>query len=234
MTYPALEGVCKSIDYALLRPNASEEDVIKACEESKVWHFAAFCIHPFWLPLVEKHLRDSDVRICSVVGFPLGLNTTRIKIEEGKEAIDLGAQELDVVANLGLLKSGDLNGYIHDVRAFVESCKSYASRKGKECLVKVIIECAYLSPEEIRTVSSLLKESRADFLKTSTGFGPRGATLEDVRIMKEAVGDAMRIKVAGGIRKAEEVLSFLSAGAHRIGTSHAVEIAKEYKALLNK
>ncbi|MGC9003183.1 MAG: deoxyribose-phosphate aldolase [bacterium] len=233
MAYPPLEELGKMIDYAVLRPDTNEETIIRACEEAKKWHFAALCVHPCWIPLVRTNLQGSDVKLCSVVAFPLGTSTKSIKVAEARNAISLGADELDIVANLGLFKSGKQEEFLNEITALVETCRmhSLTLRKGN-VLTKIIIECGYLSKEEIRQISLLLLETGADFIKTSTGFGPRGTSLDDVRTIRNVVGGAMRIKAAGGIKSLNDVISFLGAGADRIGTSSAVQIMEEYRRMI--
>lgn len=229
-----IEDLNKILDYSILRPDATEEMIIKGCEEAKRWHFAALCVHPCWLSIARKYLRDSDVKLCTVIGFPLGANTTEVKIAEAKDAISLGAEELDIVANIGLFKSGKEKEFLEEVRAIVRTCKVQSLTSHNTGLItKIIIECGYLTEEEMRRIARILLDSEADFLKTSTGFGPRGTKLEDVRTIREVVGGAMRIKAAGGIKSLNDVLSFLSVGADRIGTSSAVEIMNEYIKVLS-
>lgn len=230
MANQPIEELAKMIDYAILRPDATEEIIIKGCEEAKRWHFAALCIHPCWLQIARENLKGSDVKLCTVVGFPLGTNATNVKIAEAKGAISLGAEELDIVANIGLFKSGKEEEFLSEVKSVVESCmvQSLISQRAG-IITKIIIECGYLTEEEIRRIAHLLLGSGADFLKTSTGFGPRGSKVEDVRAIREVVGGAMRIKAAGGIKSLGDVLAFLSAGADRIGTSSAVGIMEEYR-----
>ncbi|MBC7327585.1 deoxyribose-phosphate aldolase [bacterium] len=235
MAYPPIEEFGKMIDYAILRPDADEETIKKGCEEAKRWHFAALCVHPCWVPIAREHLKGSDVKLCTVVGFPLGTNTKNVKIAEAKNALSLGADELDVVANIGLFKSGKHEEFLEEIKAIVETCKmfSLSPRRGAT-IIKIIIECGYLNKEEIKQAARLLLGSGADFIKTSTGFGPRGSQVEDVRLIRGVVGGAMRIKAAGGIKTMNDVISFLTAGADRIGTSSAVEIMEEYRRALSK
>jgi deoxyribose-phosphate aldolase len=233
MAYPPIEELGKMIDYAILRPDASEEMVVKACEEARKWHFAALCVNPCWLPIAKEKLQGSDVKLCTVVGFPLGTNTKSVKIAEAKNAISLGADELDIVSNIGLFKSGKERDFIEEIIAIVETSKMHSRtiRRG-DIITKIIVECGYLSKEEIKQVATLLLESGADFIKTATGFGPRGSSLDDVRIIRSVVGGTLRIKAAGGIKTLNDVISFLGAGADRIGTSSAVQIMEEYRRMV--
>jgi len=230
MAHIPIEELVKMIDYAILRPDATEEMIVRGCEEAKRWHFAALCIHPCWLKIARENLKGSDVKLCTVVGFPLGANTTSAKIWEAKNAVSLGAEELDIVANLGLFKSGKEKEFLEEIESLVETCQSSSHNSyGGSIITKIIIECGYLTNEELKHIASLLLHSGADFLKTSTGFGPRNTTVEDVRTIRNVVGSSMRVKAAGGIRTLADVLCFLTAGADRIGTSSAVAIMEEYK-----
>jgi len=230
MAYPPIEELGKMIDYAILRPDATEEMIINGCEEAKRWHLAAICVQPCWISTAREKLRGSDVKLCTVIGFPLGTNTRNVKIAEAKNAISLGAEELDIVSNIGLFKSGRQEEFLEEVKSLVETCRMHSLTLHRGSVItKIIVECGYLSKEEIRQVSSLLLNSGADFLKTSTGFGPRGSSVEDVKIIRGVVGGAMRIKAAGGIKNLDDVVSFLTAGADRIGTSSAVPIMEEYR-----
>ena len=233
MAYPPIEELGKMIDYAILRPDASEEMVVKACEEARKWHFAALCVNPCWLPIAKEKLQGSDVKLCTVVGFPLGTNTKSVKIAEAKNAISLGADELDIVSNIGLFKSGKERDFVEEIIAIVETSKMHSRtiRRG-DIITKIIVECGYLSKEEIKKVATLLLESGADFIKTATGFGPRGSSLDDVRIIRSVVGGTLRIKAAGGIKTLNDVIGFLGAGADRIGTSSAVQIMEEYRRMV--
>ena len=210
------------IDHTLLKPEATEEQVRKLCEEAKEHAFASVCINPTYVSLAAEMLRGSAVKVCTVVGFPLGAHKTEIKVAEARCAIHDGAAEIDMVINIGALKSGEEELVHEDILVVVKACHE----AGAVC--KVIIEAALLTDEEKARACQAARRAQADFVKTSTGFGPGGATVHDVRIMAEAVrGTSMGIKAAGGIRSLADVQKMLEAGATRIGTSSGVQIMKE-------
>jgi deoxyribose-phosphate aldolase len=214
-------GIAPYIDHTLLKPEATREQVIKLCEEAVRFGFASVCINPWYVSLAAEHVRSSTVKVCTVAGFPLGATLPRVKILEAEEAIKLGAQEVDMVINVGALKSGQDEVVELDIRGVVEACH----RGGAIC--KVILETALLTTEEKVRASVACKNAGADFVKTSTGFGPGGATAEDVALMRAAVGREMGIKAAGGIRHIEDFKKMVSAGATRIGASASVRILEE-------
>lgn len=214
-------GIAPYIDHTLLKPEASREQVIKLCKEAVRFGFASVCINPWYVPLAAEHVRGSAVKVCTVAGFPLGATLPGVKIHEAEEAIKLGAQEVDMVINVGALKSGQDEVVELDVRGVVEACH----RGGAIC--KVILETALLTTEEKVRASVACKNAGADFVKTSTGFGPGGATAEDVALMRAAVGREMGIKAAGGIRNIEDFKKMVTAGATRIGASASVRILEE-------
>ncbi len=211
--------IAKTVDHTLLKPIANAEQVRELCAEARTNHFASVCVNPRWVPLVAKELAGSDVLVCTVIGFPLGANQTEIKAEEAKLAVKQGAQEVDMVIDLGSLKSGDFKAVEEDIRSVVKAA-------GK-ATVKVIIETCFLSDDEKRTACELAKKAGAHFVKTSTGFGSGGATAEDVKLMRKAVGDALKVKASGGIRSYHDAIAMLEAGADRIGTSSGVAIVAE-------
>ncbi|MEY8019317.1 deoxyribose-phosphate aldolase [Muriicola sp. SD30] len=207
------------IDHTLLKPTATEDDIKALCEEAVHHNFYAACVNSCYLPLAREILGTSEVKLAAVIGFPLGAMATEAKISEAKYCIKHGANEIDMVLNLGWFKSGRHQQIITEIK----SIKS-AIQKG---VLKVILETCYLSDEEIRTACELCLEGGADMVKTSTGFGPEGATLNAVNIMKESVGDKVGIKASGGIRDRETALEYIKAGATRIGTSSGVKMMKE-------
>ncbi|MFQ5663022.1 MAG: deoxyribose-phosphate aldolase [Terriglobia bacterium] len=209
------------IDHTLLRPEASRTDILKLCEEAKQFGFATVVVNPAWVAVAAAALRDTPVKVCTVVGFPLGATLPEVKIYESEQVVKLGAQEVDMVMNVGALKSGEDEMVEQDIRGVVEVCH----RGG--ALVKVILECALLSDEEKVRASHRAQAAGADFVKTSTGFGPGGATAHDVELMQLIVGPTMGVKAAGGIRSYEDVRKMLSAGATRIGASASVKILQE-------
>ena len=204
-----------------MKPDVSASGVRMACEEAKRYGFAAVCVPPSYVKMASWLLRGSGVRVCTVVGFPLGYAASEVKVAEARKAIEDGAEELDVVLNVSALKSGDLEAVKRDVRAVTDVAKAHG------VLVKVIIETCYLTDQEKVLACKLAKECGADFVKTSTGFGPQGATVDDVRLLRQVVGPDVGVKAAGGIRTLEDARAMIEAGATRIGTSHAVAIAEE-------
>jgi deoxyribose-phosphate aldolase len=218
---PAEEGVATLIDHTLLKPEATREDIRKLCEEAAKFGFASVCINPWNVAQAAELLRGSQVKVCTVVGFPLGATLPQAKIFEAEEAIKLGAQEIDMVENVGALKSGQDEIVEQDIRGVVEACH----RGGAIC--KVILETALLTREEKVRASMAAKKAGADFVKTSTGFSSGGATAEDVALMRAAVGAEMGIKAAGGIRSLEDVKKMVIAGATRIGASASVKIVEQ-------
>ena len=205
------------IDHTILKADAKEADVLRIIEEAKQHHFYSVCINPTWVSLASKELKDESVAVCTVIGFPLGANTSATKAFETKNAIENGANEVDMVINIGALKSKQYDAVQADIQAVVDAAKDKA-------LVKVIIEISLLSDEEIIKACELAKAAGADFVKTSTGFSTGGATVEAVKIMRATVGLDMGVKASGGIHNAEEALAMVEAGASRIGTSAGVSI----------
>jgi len=212
-------SIAKTIDHTILKPTATAEQVRELCAEARTNHFASVCVNPCWVPLVAKELNNSDVLVCTVIGFPLGANPTDIKVEETKWAVKNGAQEVDMVINIGALKGGDYKGVEEDIRAVVKAA-------GK-ATVKVIIETCFLSNDEKRIACEAAMKAGAHFVKTSTGFGTGGATVEDVKLMRKTVGESMKVKASGGIRSYHDAIAMLEAGADRIGTSSGVAIVAE-------
>jgi deoxyribose-phosphate aldolase len=211
------ERVASMIDHTLLKPNATRQEIEKLCEEARRYRFASVCINPCNVPLCAQMLRMTNVKVCTVVGFPLGANRSEVKAFETERAIIDGAQEIDMVINVGALKSKDLDLVERDIRAVVEACRSIV-------VSKVIIEAALLTDEEKVEACRLAKAAGADFVKTSTGFGPGGATAHDVALMRATVGSEMGVKAAGGIRDAATAREMIEAGASRIGASASVKI----------
>lgn len=205
------------IDHTLLKPDSTKEQIIELCEEAKAYHFATVCIQPTWVPLANTILKDSDVGITTVIGFPLGATSTFTKVAETRDAIASGATEVDMVINIGALKSQDDMGVFQDIKAVVEAADGVA-------VVKVIIETGYLTVEEKILACNLAKEAGADFVKTSTGFGPGAATVADIELMREAVGSDMGVKASGGVRDQETANQMVEAGATRIGASAGIAI----------
>jgi deoxyribose-phosphate aldolase len=219
----APSGVAAMIDHTLLKPDATRADIEKLCREAAEFHFATVCVNPVWVAESARLLAGSGVGVCSVVGFPLGATTADVKQFETRRAIFDGAIEIDMVINIGALKSGDLRAVERDIEAVVDPCR--------QCGVvsKVIIEAALLTDQEKVTACTLAKAAGADFVKTSTGFGPGGATAADVALMRKVVGAEMGVKAAGGVRDLEGLKTMVAAGATRVGASAGVKIVQESK-----
>jgi deoxyribose-phosphate aldolase len=211
------------IDHTLLKPDASQADIEVLCREAAEHRFASVCVNPTWVATCARLLRESPVVVCSVVGFPLGATTSDVKQYETRRAIFDGATEIDMVINVGALKSGDLRAVERDIESVVEPCHHCG------VVSKVIIEAALLSDEEKITACTLSKAAGADFVKTSTGFGPGGATAADVALMRRTVGSDMGVKAAGGVRDLEGLKAMVAAGATRVGASAGVKIVQETK-----
>ena len=209
------------IDHTLLKPDASATEIERLCREAAEFRFATVCVNPTWVAFCARLLRGSGVGVCSVVGFPLGANTPDTKQYETRRAIFDGATEIDMVLNVGALKSTDLRLVEQDIEGVTTPCRQAG------VVSKVIIEAALLSDEEKVTASTLTKAAGADFVKTSTGFGPGGATIADVMLMRRVVGDEIGVKAAGGVRDLEQMRAMVAAGATRVGASAGVRIVKE-------
>ncbi|WIF94203.1 deoxyribose-phosphate aldolase [Caminicella sporogenes] len=212
----------KYIDHTLLKPQATEEQIIKVCSEAKKYGFASVCVNPYYTSLVRKELEGTNVKTCVVIGFPLGANTKEVKAFETKQAIENGAQEVDMVINIGALKDKKYDVVRDDIKAVVDAAKGKA-------LVKVIIETCLLTDEEKIKACEIAKEAGADFVKTSTGFSTGGATVEDVKLMRKTVGPDMGVKASGGVRSKEDAEAVINAGANRIGASASVAIVEGIK-----
>jgi len=216
-----LRKLAALFDHTLLRPEARRGEVEKLCQEARQLGFAAVCVNPTWVALAAEKLRGSPVRVATVTGFPLGATSTAVKRAEAEAAILAGAREIDMVMNVGAMKSGELERVENDIHGVAEVCHPAGA------LLKVIIENAYLSDEEKVAACRTAKRAGADFVKTSTGFGPSGAKESDVRLMRETVGPEMGVKAAGGIRTLADALRLLAAGATRLGSSASVAILAE-------
>jgi deoxyribose-phosphate aldolase len=214
-------GFAGLIDHTLLKPEATRDEIRKLCQEAARFGFASVCINPWNVPLAAELLRGTKVKVCTVIGFPLGATLPRVKIYEAEEAIKLGAQEIDMVINIGALKSGLDDVVQSDIRGVVE-----ASHQGG-AICKVILETALLTVEEKVRASIACKQAGADFVKTSTGFSTAGATAEDVALMRAVVGSEIGVKAAGGVRSFEDLKKMVCAGATRIGASASVKIMEQ-------
>ncbi|MFC4388485.1 deoxyribose-phosphate aldolase [Gracilibacillus marinus] len=215
-------GIAKAIDHTLLKPDATKEQVTKILNEAKQYHFASVCINPQWVKYASEALMNTDVKVCTVIGFPLGATTSKIKALETRDAIDNGATEIDMVIAIGRLKSGDDDYVQEDIKQVVDAA-------GDDAIVKVIIETTLLTEEEKIRACQLAKKAGADFVKTSTGFAGGGATVEDVKLMAKTVGDEMQVKASGGVKDLETMRKMIEAGATRIGASAGVMILNGMK-----
>lgn len=209
------------IDHTILKPEATREDIVKLCREAREYGFISVCVNPYWVPLAAHELKGSPVKVCTVAGFPLGATPTAVKVAEAEQAIRAGAQEVDMVLNVGALRSGDFDTVREDVKAVAEACH----RGG--AILKVILETALLDDNQKVIASSLCKIAGADFVKTSTGFAKSGATAHDVALMRAAVGPGIGVKASGGIRTLSDLETMKAAGASRIGASASVKIVQE-------
>lgn len=206
----------KYIDHTILKPETTQEQVEKILSEAKEYDFASVCVNPTWVSLAAESLKDTDVKVCTVIGFPLGANTSAVKAFETEDAIANGADEIDMVINIGALKAGNDALVLDDIKAVVDA--------SGDKLVKVIIEACLLTDDEKVRACQLSKEAGADYVKTSTGFSTGGATVADVALMRKTVGPDMGVKASGGARSYEDAIAFIEAGASRIGASSGVAI----------
>lgn len=204
------------IDHTLLKATATVKDIIKLCEEAKAYSFYAVCVNSCYVALAKAELKNTKVKICSVIGFPLGAMSTKAKIEETKAALNDGADEIDMVINIGLLKSKDFNSVFKDIEAVKQVLPNHT--------LKVILETCYLEELEIIKATELAIQSGADFIKTSTGFGTTGASTHNVKLMKSIANNKVKLKASGGIRNSEIALEYINLGVDRLGTSSGIEI----------
>ncbi len=216
---PASDGLASLIDHTLLKPDGTRDQITQLCREAAQFCFASVCVNPVWVPLCAELLRGSGVKVCTVIGFPSGAHAPDVKAYEARRAVEQGAEEVDMVINIGALKSKDFALVEQDIRGVVQAV-------GKDTVVKVILETSLLTREEKVMGSSLSKAAGADFVKTSTGFAGGGATVEDVRLLRETVGPEMGVKASGGVRTKEEAEAMVAAGATRIGASAGVKIVR--------
>ncbi|MCF6306467.1 MAG: deoxyribose-phosphate aldolase [Flavobacteriaceae bacterium] len=209
-------NLSKYIDHTILKATATPSDIKQLCKEAKEYNFYAVCVNGCYVELAKEEVEGSEVKVAAVIGFPLGAMSIGSKITEALSCVDEGADEIDMVINIGMLKSGNLEYVGDEIFALRNICKNK--------ILKVIIETCYLSEEEKRTACQLAMNAGADFVKTSTGFGAGGATLEDVKLMKEVVGDKLKIKASGGIKDKETAKEYIALGISRIGTSSGIKI----------
>lgn len=206
----------KYIDHTLLKPEATQDQIEKLCQEAKQYDFASVCVNPYWVPFCKEELKDSDVKVCTVIGFPLGATSSASKAFETTHAIEQGADEVDMVMNIGELLAGHDQAVQKDIEAVVQAAQ------GK--IVKVILETCLLNDAQIERACSLCVKAKADFVKTSTGFNSAGANTHVVEVMKQAVKGQAKVKAAGGVRDQADMDAMIAAGADRIGTSHGIEL----------
>lgn len=206
----------KLIDHTLLKANATKGDITKLCDEAMQYDFASVCVNPVWVSYCAEYLKESDVRVCTVIGFPLGANTSQVKAYEAKMAIEEGADEVDMVINIGALKAGDMDTVYQDIQTVVDASQGHC--------VKVIIETSLLTDEEKVLACQQAMKAKATFVKTSTGFSTGGATIQDVALMKQTVGDQCEVKASGGVKTFEDMEAMVRAGASRIGTSSGISL----------
>lgn len=211
--------IAKMIDHTILKSEATESEIIKLCKEAIHYNFASVCVNPSMVPVAAKELKGTHVKVCTVIGFPLGATTTEVKAFETKDVIEKGATEVDMVINVGKLKERNLEYVKNDIKAVVEAAKGKA-------LTKVIIETCLLTEEEKIIACRLSKEAGSDFVKTSTGFSTGGATVEDIKLMRETVGPEMGVKASGGVRSKKDALAMIENGATRIGASASISICE--------
>ncbi|HDP69503.1 MAG TPA: deoxyribose-phosphate aldolase [Actinobacteria bacterium] len=219
----------KYIDHTILKPQASMCDVLSLCHEARKYGFATVFVNSYFVPFVSRELKKMGISVGTVAGFPLGASSTAVKCFEAANGILNGASEIDMVINIGAMKTGNLEEVYLDVVAVVEAARSAGQEIALEnVIVKVIIETCYLSNDEKKRAAEIVKKAGADFVKTSTGFGPEGAKVEDVELLRKVVGNSIGIKASGGIKTCEQVLAMIEAGATRIGTSFSVEIMESF------
>jgi deoxyribose-phosphate aldolase len=211
------EQIASRIDHTLLRADGTQNDIIQLCNEAIQYKFATVCVNPYWVPIAAQALKSSTVGITTVIGFPLGSSSSLIKAAEASDAISNGATEIDMVLNIGAMKSADYKAVERDIHGVAQACNGKA-------ILKVIIETCYLTDDEKRLAAELCIIAGADFVKTSSGFGPSGATLKDIQLLRKIVGDVMGIKASGGVRDLPFALQLIEAGATRLGTSSGIAL----------
>ncbi len=223
MPYSA-SSIARLIDHTLLRPEATRADIVQLCHEGLKYNFASVCLNGYWVPLAASQLAGSEVKVCTVVGFPLGATSTEVKVGETEAALRAGAQEVDMVLNIGALRGDEDRSVEEEIALVAAACHRHGA------IVKVILETSLLEDDQKMVASKLAQMAGADFVKTSTGFSSSGATVHDVELMRRAVGPDMGVKASGGIRTLDAVLKMLAAGATRIGTSAGVTIVEAARA----
>lgn len=233
------QEIASYIDHTILAPDAGVKEVLQICNEAKKYGFASVCVNPVNVQVAASELQGTAVKVCTVIGFPLGANTTEIKMAEAKDAIEKGATEIDMVINIGAAKEGRLSAVSSDICDVVSACRKAGKKAKKNIIVKVILETCLLDDDTIKNCCLCAKKAGADFVKTSTGFAslksgdgrllPNGASEHHVKIMRETVGPDMGVKASGGIRSAQMVAAMIAAGANRIGTSSGVRVIENWE-----
>ncbi len=221
--------LAKSIDHTLLRPDAAAPDIERLCREALEHHFAAICVLPYFVPLADSFLRQADVKVCAVISFPYGADSARTKVVAAEEAVSRGAGEIDVVINIPAFLSGDFQYVRNELASVVRGVRMKGINSGRgHIAVKAIIETCYLGAKMKRLACKICEQAGVDFVKTSTGVGPKGATVRDVELLRECLGEHIAVKASGGIRTYRDVELMINAGAARVGTSAGVAIMKDF------
>ena len=213
--------IANMIDHTILKATATKDDVVKLCNEAKEYGFFSVCINPANIELAKEELKGSNVKVCTVIGFPLGANTSAVKAFETKDAIAKGADEVDMVINVGMLKDYRFDYIVNEIKAVIEA--------SKHAVVKVIAETGVLTDDEKELVTRATASAGADYIKTCTGYGGGGATVSDIKLIKKVAGDKVKIKASGGIRNLDKAMALIEYGADRIGTSSSIEIINQFK-----
>jgi len=224
-----IEELAKTIDHTLLQPDATRADIERLCEEARRHHFASVNVFPYYVPLAATMLKSHDVKVCTVISFPFGGDTTRTKVRAAENAVGIGADEVEFVMNIGAMLSGNFRMVRDEIASVVRAVRMKSVNVGKGLvLVKVIMETAYFDKKLKKLACKMIEDGGADFVKTSTGFGPEGATVADVELLRDELSENLGVKASGGIRNADDAETMINAGAARLGTSHAVEIMNEF------
>lgn len=224
-----IEELAKTIDHTLLRPEATKTDIEGICDEAKEHHFASVCIFPCYVPLAATLLKSHDVKVCTVVSFPFGGDTTRTKVRAAENAVGVGADEVEFVINIGAMLSGNFRLVRDEIASVVRAVRMKSVNVGKGLvLVKAILETCYLDKKLMRLACKMVEDGGADFVKTSTGYGTEGATVENIELLRDELSENLGVKASGGIVTAEDAETMINAGAARLGTSHAVDIMNEF------
>ena len=224
-----LEELAKTIDPTLLKPDATRADVEELCEQAIKYHFATVCVFPYYVPLAATILKEHDVKVCTVISFPFGGDTTRTKVRAAENAVGIGADEIEFVMNIGAMLSGNFRQVRDEIASMVRGVRMKSVNVGKGLvLVKVIMETSYFDKKLKKLACKMIEDGGADFVKTSTGYGPEGASVADVELLRDELSEDLGVKAAGGIRTADDAETMINAGAARLGTSSAVAIMEEF------